>query len=49
MTRAVVVRHETYPDAAEENRRLIEQVLTDLDDRDPGGVAYRAYGDWMVG
>lgn len=38
-----MVRYRTRPEAAEENRRLIEQVFAQLAAEDPGGIRYSAY------
>ncbi len=40
MTRTLVVRYRTHEELAEENRRLVEDVFTELNSRDPGGVRY---------
>lgn len=40
MRRAAVVRYHTRTDWAERNRQLIEDMLTELAQRDPGGVGY---------
>ncbi len=40
MSRAVIVRYTTTPEAAEENQRLVEQVYAELNAQDPGGLHY---------
>ena len=40
MSRTVVVRYRTSPEAAGENRRLVEQVYAGLAADDPGGLRY---------
>lgn len=40
MTKAVVVRYEARPDAADRNQDLIEQVFAELNAGDPGGIRY---------
>lgn len=42
MTKAVVVRYQTRPDAADRNQHLIEQVFAELNAEDPGGIRYAA-------
>jgi hypothetical protein len=43
VTRAVVVRYRTRPDAADDNERLIQAVFEDLAQAQPGGLRYSAY------
>ncbi len=43
MSRTVVVRYQTRPDAAEENERLIAAVFAALADERPAGLQYTAY------
>ena len=43
MSRAVIVRYKTRPDAAEENQRLVEQVFGELNKNDPGGLRYATF------
>ncbi len=43
MSRTVVVRYETRPDAAEENVRLIQAVFEELAATDPGGLRYASF------
>ena len=43
MTRAVVVRYRTRPDAADENQRLIDAVFQEMAAARPGGIRYSAY------
>ena len=40
MTRAVVVRYRTRPDAADDNERLIKAVFEELAAARPGGIRY---------
>jgi hypothetical protein len=42
MTRAVVVRYRTRPDAADDNERLIKAVFEELTAVQPGGLRYFA-------
>src|SRR5580704_14094237 len=51
VTRAVVVRYRTRPDAADDNEQLIKAVLADLAAVRPGGIRYsvlRADGTTFV-
>ena len=43
MTRAVVVRYRTRPDAADDNERLIKAVFEELAAVRPGGVRYLTF------
>lgn len=43
MSRTVVVRYKTRPEAADENQRLVERVFAELKEKDPGGVLYAAF------
>jgi len=43
MTRAVVVRYRTRPDAADENERLIKAVFEELAAACPGGIRYLTF------
>ena len=43
MTRAVVVRYRTRPDAADDNERLIETLFQELAAVQPGGIRYSAF------
>ena len=43
MSKTVVVRYRTRPDAADENARLVEAVFTSLADVDPGDFRYTTY------
>ena len=43
MTRAVVVRYRTRPDAADDNERLIQAVFEELAAAQPGGFRYSAF------
>jgi hypothetical protein len=40
VTRAVVVRYRTRPDAADENERLVKAVFEELTEARPGGFRY---------
>jgi hypothetical protein len=40
MSRTVVVRYRTSPEAAEENQRRVEKVFAELAVDDPGGLRY---------
>jgi hypothetical protein len=43
MTKTVVVRYQTRPEAADENARLIEGVFASLDELQPGDFRYTTY------
>ena len=43
MSKTVVVRYRTRPDAAEENARLVEGVFASLSEVDPGDIRYATY------
>ena len=43
MSRTVVVRYETRPEAADENSRLVEDVFAQLAAEDPGGLRYATF------
>jgi hypothetical protein len=43
MSRTVVVRYRTSPEAAQENQRLVEQVYAELSANDPGGLRYATF------
>ncbi len=43
MSKTVIVRYTTRPDAAEENQRLMEQVSAQLAGEDPGGLRYTTF------
>jgi hypothetical protein len=43
MSRTVVVRYETRPEAADDNQRLIEAVFDQLAADDPGGLRYAVF------
>jgi hypothetical protein len=43
MSKSVIVRYRTRPDAAEENAFLVEGVFAALADVDPGGFRYTTY------
>jgi uncharacterized protein YndB with AHSA1/START domain len=43
MSRNVIVRYRTRPDAAEENSLLVEAVLASLAELEPSGMAYTTY------
>ena len=43
MTRNVIIRYRTRPDAADENSRLVEAVFESLAELQPSGMAYTTY------
>jgi hypothetical protein len=43
MSRGVVVRYETRPEAAEENQRLVENVFSELNRSQPDGLRYATF------
>jgi hypothetical protein len=43
MTRAVIVRYRTRPDAAADNEQLIKTVFEELAAAQPGGIQYSAF------
>ena len=43
MSKAVMVRYRTRPEAAEENQRLVEAVFRELNADDPGGLRYATF------
>ncbi|MFI9381528.1 antibiotic biosynthesis monooxygenase [Kutzneria sp. NPDC052558] len=43
MSRTVMVRYRTRPEAAEENQRLVEAVFRELNADDPGGLRYATF------
>jgi hypothetical protein len=43
MSRSVIVRYRTRPEAADENQRLVEQVYAELARNDPGGLSYATF------
>jgi hypothetical protein len=43
MSKTVIVRYRTRPEAAEDNARLVAAVYTALADLDPGGFSYATY------
>jgi hypothetical protein len=43
MQKITVVRYEARPERADENERLIEDVMAELKRDDPGGVRYAAF------
>jgi hypothetical protein len=43
MNKAVIVRYETRPESADENQRLIEDVMSELTRDDAGGLRYSAF------
>jgi hypothetical protein len=44
MARSTVVRYQTLPEAADENRRLVERVYAELGERRPAGLRYATFG-----
>ena len=43
MSRNVIVRYRTHPEAADENARLVANVYAALAEADPGGIRYATY------
>jgi len=43
MSKTVIVRYQTRPDAADENQRLVQQVFAQLAEDDPGGLRYATF------
>lgn len=43
MSKTVIVRYKTRPEAADENQRLVEQVFAQLAAQDPGGLHYATF------
>jgi hypothetical protein len=43
VSKAVMVRYRTRPEAAEENQRLVEAVFRELNADDPGGIHYATF------
>jgi len=43
MSKTVIVRYRTHPEAAEENARLVEGVFASLAEVDPGEFKYTTY------
>ena len=43
MSRDVIVRYRTRPEAAEENSRLVAAVFASLSELEPDGIAYATY------
>jgi hypothetical protein len=43
MSKTVIVRYRTHPEAAEENARLVQAVYSSLAEVDPGGFRYTTY------
>ncbi|QUQ62753.1 hypothetical protein [Kutzneria sp. CA-103260] len=43
MSKSVMVRYRTRPEAAEENQRLVEAVFQELNADDPGGLRYATF------
>ena len=43
MSRNVIVRYRTHPEAADENARLVANVYAALAEADPGGIRYTTY------
>jgi hypothetical protein len=41
--KTIVVRYETKPDRAEENKRLVEKVFVELDELSPDGFGYASF------
>ncbi|SHL21553.1 hypothetical protein [Actinacidiphila paucisporea] len=43
MSNVAIVRYQTRPGAAAENQRLVEAVMAELNEQDPGGLRYAAF------
>lgn len=43
MSKTVVVRYETRPDAAQENQELVEKVFAELNATNPDGLRYASF------
>jgi hypothetical protein len=43
MSDVTIIRYQVRPEAAEDNRRLVEAVMAELADQDPGGLRYAAF------
>ncbi|MEO6472571.1 MAG: hypothetical protein ABIR57_11475 [Aeromicrobium sp.] len=43
MSKTVVIRYETKPEAADENQRLVEQVFAELKTTSPDGLRYATF------
>ena len=43
MSKFVVVRYATHPEAADENQQLVEHVYAELTKSDPGGLRYATF------
>jgi|SRR5215471_3720848 len=43
MSRSVIVRYRTRPEAADENQRLAEAVYAELAEKAPGGLQYATF------
>jgi hypothetical protein len=43
MKEATIIRYETRPEAADENRRLVERVFRELGEAAPDGLRYAAF------
>ncbi|MET8140781.1 hypothetical protein ABZU32_10770 [Sphaerisporangium sp. NPDC005288] len=43
MSKVVIVRYETRPESADENQRLVEDVMSELAHDGPGGLRYAAF------
>ncbi|MBP0458753.1 antibiotic biosynthesis monooxygenase [Streptomyces montanisoli] len=43
MSNVAIIQYEVRPEAADENQRLIEAVMSELNDQDPGGLRYVAF------
>jgi hypothetical protein len=44
MTHTTVIRYQTHPQSAAENRRLVERVYAELHEVRPAGLRYATYG-----
>jgi len=43
MSDVTIIRYQVRPEAAQDNQRLIEAVMAELADSDPGGLRYTAF------
>jgi hypothetical protein len=43
MNKVAIVQYETRPESADENQRLIEDVMSELTRNDPGGLRYASF------
>ncbi|WP_051342109.1 hypothetical protein [Pseudonocardia spinosispora] len=43
MSKTMIVQYRTHPETAEQNQRLVENVMAELSAGNPGGVRYAAF------